>query len=331
MRNIFIFTTALLLLLTAEISGAQEKKNKSKSQVEKPTSTAKATEKAKEEVQNESSSKEKSVEAPAPTSELAPMPTPATGSAQTPAVGLAPSPTPSLDPRTYPGLNIMFNGGSSMMWSEVAGTGMSAKSPKTLGTNYGGKMSYGLSENPITLFASYQNYTVKHQDASGVTPNAFEQIHTRTEVGFLLREKVNPTEAYYSFGLGYYYENRETTRITPVVSAGAQLSGPMLLLGLTHGYGAKTFGELDFSLGFPNAFREINTITGQYSFGLSSVLSYKFIYQYTDDLDFGLGVIGKYDITKFSGTSTGTSGRGVSDATENFTNITVPIELRIKF
>lgn len=251
--------------------------------------------------------------------------------AQQSATPAAPAAAGGADVRVYQGFGLRINGGPDMVSSQVAGTGLNASTPKSFGTNYGGTMTYGLSSAPVIMFGSYESYTAKHEDVAGVTPNSFNQTHVRSDIGFLAHENVSPSEGFFQAGLGYFFEVRETDRMSPVVAAGQQLSGPTALLGYTSGTGGKSFCELNASFGFPNAFKEQNTVSGNYSFGLSSTLSFKVVYVYTEQLDLSIGLLGKYDVVQYSGTGSGISSRGVADASETFTSVAVPFELRFKF
>ncbi len=238
--------------------------------------------------------------------------------------------TQPADHRLYKGLNIFVNGGASVMSNTIEGVGMNSKMPSTFGSNYGGEINYGLSDSNTNVYFRHSISSVRYEDVAGATPSSFNQKNARTDVGFNIGLVNGTDNGIPTFGLGYYYAERSSDRVSPAVIAASYIAGPTVSLGYTNTLSSKTFYESGITIGFSNYFQESNTVTGRYKFGISSILNLKVAYVYTENVDLAVGIQINYDSVSFSGSGTGAESRGISDASEQFVNYMVPFELRLK-
>ncbi len=241
----------------------------------------------------------------------------------------APEPQPAaLSAGPEKGLNLRLIQNLGVQSYSLTGTGFTGDLNATATAGSGLQLVYVMDK--VAIRAEFSAKSTEFKPPSTLTPSL---LTSKTDAGFIetnfypYREEIGWKKTlYYGFGLDYL--SRAAIETTPnVILTPSSRIGFRGSVGQTANLSQIFQLETTAWLSTPFVFEESGTKTGYKSYSAVFGLKLMFIYHVSHFIDFGLGFNSTYEMTKYKGTGT----RAVTDGSETYINLAIPIELRFQF
>ncbi|MEK6773022.1 MAG: hypothetical protein AABY64_03700 [Bdellovibrionota bacterium] len=226
------------------------------------------------------------------------------------------------------GLNLRFIQNFGVQSYSLAGTGFTGDLNATATPGSGLQLLYVMDK--MAIRAEFNTKSTEFKPPSTLTPSL---LTSKTNAGFIetnfypyLEETGWKKTLYYGFGL-------DSLSRTAIETSPNVILTPSTRIGFRGSVGqtanlSKIFQlETTAWLTTPFVFEESGTKTGYKNYSALFGLKLMFIYHVSHFIDFSLGLNSTYEMTTYKGTGT----RAVTDGSETYTNLTMPIELRFQF